>query len=156
MAEAPIADDIHTYEYKVPAIPAYIAFALNYSYFWMVPYWIAEFILFCVKDRLVRNGVGTGDWVILFLWVIAQPVSTILGISSIKQGSCQLCSPFWFYILIGIISIFFTIYIASLVNTILLLEIILSVITIIIQIILFFGTSISFFIQMSPPKSKSL
>ena len=105
MSEEPSENEIATLEYRAPAIPAYVAYAINYSYFWMVPYWIAEFIIYNAKARLTRNGVAPGDWAILFLWVIGQFFSNILAISSIKQGLCQLCSPFWFYILIGIVRV---------------------------------------------------
>ena len=148
-------NDIQTYEYRIPRIPAYSAFLQYHIYLYTTPYWISEFLIFIVKDNLARNGVSSADWVILFFWLIAQTLSRYLGIQSIKQGTCSLLSYFLYYVLIAILSIFFTIYLMALANTILLFEIIFSVITVILQCILFLGTCISFIIQISPSKVKT-
>ncbi|OHS99432.1 hypothetical protein TRFO_08351 [Tritrichomonas foetus] len=148
--------NIDVYTYKVPAFPAYVACVLHYTYFWMVPYWITQFIIFCTKGRLLERGVALADWIILFLWAIAAVLGNFLAERSVKQTQCAVCSPFWFFIIIDIVSIFFTVYFIALSNTILFFEFITSVITLILQCLLFVGTFISFCIVTRPIKVKPI
>lgn len=143
------------YNYKAPAFPAIVAFALHYVYFWMVPYWILQFIIYLCKDRLIDDGVSTADWVFLFLWVLFAVFSNFLAERSIKQTQCTACSPFWFYIIFDIVSIFFTVYFIILANVVLFFEFVTSVITIIIQGLLFIGTFVSFIIVTRAKKIKA-
>ncbi|KAK8886141.1 hypothetical protein M9Y10_041601 [Tritrichomonas musculus] len=147
-------EDIQTVEYRIPRIPAYTAYALNRVYYYTTPYWIFEFLIYIVKSNLIRDGVSARDWVILFFWLVAQIISRHFAILSIKQGTCSFSSYFTYYVPVGIISIFFTIYIFQLANTVLLFEIIFTVIVLIFQIALFVGSVISFLMQLSPSKVK--
>lgn len=144
------------YSYKVPAFPAIVGCALQYAYFWMVPFWITQFIIFCCKERLLDDGVSSADWAILFCWIIANVFSNFLGEKSVKQTQCSICSPFWFYIIFQIVGIFFTVYFIILSNTCLFFELITSVITLVVQAFLFIGTFISFCIVTKARKIKPL
>ena len=91
-------NEIQTYEYRIPKIPAYTAFCQYHIYLYTTPYWIFEFLIFLVKDNLIRNGVSSGDWAILFFLLISQSLSRHLGILSIRQGTCTILSYFLFYL----------------------------------------------------------
>lgn len=143
------------YSYKAPVFPPIVACALHYAYFWMVPYWITEFIIYLVKDRLIDDGVGTFDWVCLLLWPVFAVFSNFLAERSVKQTQCTACSPFWFYIIFDIVSIFFTCYMCILANIVLFFELVTSIITIVIQAFLFIGTFISFCMVTKPRKIRT-
>lgn len=132
------------YSYKAPAFPPIVACALHYTYFWMVPYWITQFIIYLCKERLIDNGVADQDWAFLFLWVVFAVISNFLAERSIKQTQCTACSPFWFFIIFDIVSVFMSFYFIFLASTILFFEFVTTIITIIIQVLLFIGTFISF------------
>jgi hypothetical protein len=131
-------------EYKPPQLPAYTAVSLHYWYFWAVPYWITEFILFCIKGRVLEDGVSDGDWVILFLWLIAEVFGCYMSIRSIQKidfGAILL------FVLCAFARAFFTIYIFKICSTILFIELVTSVITLIGQILLILSTAISIFLS---------
>jgi hypothetical protein len=139
-------DDAHvaTYEYKAPTIPALTAAGLYYWYLWAGPYWITEFIIFTVKDRVIEDGVSDGDWVILFFWLIFEVIGTYLGNRGIQRAEWVITSPIWLFILFAILRCFFTGWIFKSCNVVLFFEQITSIITLIAQIVLILGTFISF------------
>ena len=149
-------EEVQSYRYQAPALPALVAAGHNYTFYWMVPFWICEFLIFWMKDQMLENGVEAGDWVVLVLWAITQIISNNLAIRSIKHPDCSIYSPIWFYILLAILSIFFTIYFLALCATVLFLEMIFCIITLIIQIVFFVGTIISLFIQGHPTQIKAM
>lgn len=146
-------EEVEKFDYRVPAIPAYTANILNHLFLVTTPYWIAEFIIYCVKGRMIRKGVLPVDWFILFFWLISNTLATTFGISSIRRSKCGY--KIVLYLLCAILCVFFTIYIVSLSSTILLVEFILSIVMLIVQILTLIATIISFLIQLTPQKAKS-
>ena len=142
----------HTYDYQAPVIPAYTAAGLFYSFYWMVPFWITEFIIHCVKGRAFEDGVSDADWVVLFFWLVFEIGQNFCAITSIKKAECVLCNPFWLYLLFAILGIFFTVYMLAIGNTVLFIEMVTCIITVIIQCVLFIGTIISFIISSRSPR----
>lgn len=143
------------YSYKAPVFPPIVACALHYTYFWMVPYWITEFIIYLCKNRLIEKGVEGWDWAFLFLWVVFAVISNFLAERSIKQTQCTALSPFWFYIVFELVSIVGTFYIALLASSVLFIEFVTSIITVIIQVLLFIGTIASFCIVTKAKKIRA-
>ena len=139
------------YDYQVPSFPAYVAWGLNYTFIWMVPFWITEFIMYLFKARACEDGVGVGDWVVIFLWLIFEVLQNFLARTSIKIAECVLCTPFWLYLLFSILQIFFTVYMIVLAKIVLFIELVTCVITVIIQVVMFFGTLISFIMATRNP-----
>jgi hypothetical protein len=133
----------HPELYKTPALPAYTAWGLYHASFWMIPYWISEFIILCVKDRMLEDGVGGFDWIALFFWLIAEVIGNYLAIRAIRRADWTITSPVWFFILVTLLRCFLTFWLFVGANTVLRFEVIVGVITVILQIVLFLATIIS-------------
>lgn len=141
-----------SYDYKAPALPAYTAAGLHYICFWMIPFWITEFTMYCVKSRAFQDGVSDGDWVVLFLWLVFEIMENFLGRTSIKKAECVLCSPFWLYLLFSIMTIFFTIYMIAIVNTVMMIEMVTCLVTVIIEVVMLLGVIASFVMSSRAPR----
>jgi hypothetical protein len=129
--------------YKTPALPAYTAWAIYYASFWLIPYWISEFIILCVKERMLEDGVGPFDWIALFFWLIAEIIGNYLATRAIRCADWTITSPVWFFILLTFFRCFLTFWLFIGANTVLRFEVITGVVTVVMQILLFFGTVIS-------------
>jgi hypothetical protein len=129
--------------YKIPSLPAYTACALYYTSCWFVAYWIAEFIIIATKERLLEDGVGAFDWTAIFFWMVSEILGNYLATRSIRRADWTISSPVWFFILLSIFRCFLTFWVFLGANTILLFEVIIGVITVVLQIALFLATLVS-------------
>lgn len=113
-----------------PLFPALVALLLHKSYYWMVPYWVVLLFFYAVKSYILTSGVSGLDWFFLFLWVPAQILSTFFGIRFIKLPGNTF---FWVFFVCSIISVMLTVYFVTITSTVLFLEYVMSIITVIVQ-----------------------
>jgi hypothetical protein len=122
--------------YKAPWLPGHVAALVVYSPFWLVPYWIIEFLVFFSKSHLLQDGVAPEDWFFLFAWLLVASLAHFCACRAIRRGDWVLSSPIWVFIGLTILGCFISIWIGMLARTILRVEQIISIITFIIQAIL--------------------
>ena len=142
----PIEKDI-TYTYKVPAVPAIVAFLYAKSYYVFAPYWVILLFFYLVKDRLLFRGVAVLDWVFFALWVPFQIISVYFARRMFKSMEII---DFIVWIITAIVVFFFDIYFVALANTVLYLEYVLTILVLICQILFILGGIIGAYFQSKP------
>lgn len=121
-----------TTSYRAKLLPAIVATSFYYSFYWMVPYWITEFIIFLVKGRILEEGTKPVDWFLLFFWIFFELIMIVMGLMTFRLPKC---THLIFFVLTSIGAFLFSIAIITWVNVTLYIEVILTVITIIIQLL---------------------
>jgi hypothetical protein len=96
-----------------------------------------------VKERLLEDGVGAFDWIALFFWLVSEILGNYLATRAIRRADWTITSPIWFFILLTLFRCFLTFWLFLGANTVLLFEVVVGVVTVVIQIFLFLGTLIS-------------
>lgn len=129
--------------------PALSAFVVKYSYYWLVPYWCIEFLINLCKDRVLSEGVAPVDWVCLIGLVATASFMVFFGLQTLRLPACGFL---WGFIITSLLSIFFTAWTMTLANTVLFLEFVFTILTLILLIIKFVMVIISFFILRQPQR----
>ena len=135
--------------YSPPVFPTISALFIYYAYYWLVPYWIIEFIILLCKNHLFSDGAAAIDWFSLFAFVITQTCMEYFGFQTLRLPSC---GYFWGFIITGVLSIFFTAWTMSLANIVLFFEFLISLFTLIILILLLIMVIVSFIILRQPQR----
>jgi hypothetical protein len=95
-----------------------------------------------VKKPLFEDGVGAIDSIAVFFWLVSEILGNYLAMRAIRRADWTITSPIWFFILLTLFRCFLRFWIFLGANTVLLFEVIVGVVTVVIQILLFLGTLI--------------
>ena len=142
----PIEKDI-SYSYKVPAVPAIVAFLYAKCFYVFGPYWVILLFFYLVKDRLLFRGVSILDWVFFAIWV---PITIISVYFARKMFRSMEILHFILWIITSIITVVLEIYFVALASTVLYLEYVITILILICHILLIIGGILGAYFQSKP------